>query len=974
MHIDGRSILRSLAVCGRQARWWLLLAIAAWPALPAASAADADEFKPKREEVFEFTEKPALTRNGDDVDIAFAVKAACDVTVAIENPEGKIVRHLASGVLGPNAPEPFQKNALKQTVRWDGKNDAGKYVDNKPAHKIRVSLGLKAALDRVMNWDPKRRHGRQSPIFQATKDGMLVYDGGSSHDFIELYDHAGEYQRTLYPFPAGKIGKVEGLPTQTMPQDGQTLPRKPTFLQNTFLTSGNDYGYARGDKYRFEAESVNGDAHYGMYGNAATFMAVGGGRIVVGDQYLCRLAEDGSSGGLPFEGPRCALIVSNKAKPVNVPPRSGALSPDGKTLYLTGYNFCYYGRASNDIVTSGAWDAFHCVMKMDLAGDKPPELFAGKAEVGKAGSDDNSFQIPISVAVDAKGRVYVADFLNDRVQVFGADGKLLRKIPVKRPARLSIGAKTQDLFIFSWLVHCKYLNEKPEQIPPKLHRFSNLDDPKAAGVWDLPGDFDGGLRGYLYSGTGLPYDGEVDTSTEPPTVWLSREWSRENVLTRGKIAYHNIELYKPKGNKLEKLRDFDADIKKTLPRPTATRYGRMRLYVNEATGKLYLAEGTTANEKAFKELVEFDPGTGAFKIVPTPFDAEDMCFDMDGLAYFRTMSVVGRFEPQTWREVPWDYGDELKGVCTSSSSDRKTCDLASALALPSNGDWHMGGMAVSPQGSLVVVAGYNKDPEKRTDEKKTAAASTASYVLKMYPGRNINSRAGGVLINVYDRKGKLVGEDLAPGMFDLYGIGMDHAGHLYLLTSSTRMLDGKRYPNPWTGTVVKLDPAQARVFSSGDKGIPLPLNESTQPKRPPDVQHGGTVQWIEGTQWMYGGVGFCGKNTGQGCACHNTRFVLDYFARSFAPEVERYSVAILDSAGNLVLRIGKYGNGDSAGPKSLEPLGGDEVGLLHGAYVATHTDRKLFIADPSNDRILSVNLLYNTEERLSIPADPADNK
>jgi len=34
-------------------------------------------------------------------------------------------------------------------------------------------------------------------------------------------------------------------------------------------------------------------------------------------------------------------------------------------------------------------------------------------------------------------------------------------------------------------------------------------------------------------------------------------------------------------------------------------------------------------------------------------------------------------------------------------------------------------------------------------------------------------------------------------------------------------------------------------------------------------------------------------------------------------------------------------------------IGGDEVALCHGAYVAAHTDRRLFIADAGNQRILS---------------------
>ena len=39
------------------------------------------------------------------------------------------MRHLVSGVLGPNAPEPLKKDSLEQRFLWDGKNDLGRYVD-----------------------------------------------------------------------------------------------------------------------------------------------------------------------------------------------------------------------------------------------------------------------------------------------------------------------------------------------------------------------------------------------------------------------------------------------------------------------------------------------------------------------------------------------------------------------------------------------------------------------------------------------------------------------------------------------------------------------------------------------------------------------------------------------------------------------------------------------------------------------------
>ena len=132
---------------------------------------------------------------------------------------------------------------------------------------------------------------------------------------------------------------------------------------------------------------------------------------------------------------------------------------------------------------------------------------------------------------------------------------------------------------------------------------------------------------------------------------------------------------------------------------------------------------------------------------------------------------------------------------------------------------------------------------------------------------------------------------------------------------------------------------------------------------------------------MYGGVGFHGRSRispAYGCDCWNSRFALDYFARSFAPEVDHYSVAVLDTNGSLILRVGRYGNVDDGkplvadgGPPSPRPIGGDEVGLFHAAYVGTHTDRRLFIADAGNSRILSVKLDYHATERVALK-DVAD--
>lgn len=72
-----------------------------------------------------FTAKPTASRTGDRVRIEFAVNRETDVAVAIEDAAGKVVRHLAAGLLGNNPPKPFKAGSLAQSLEWDGKGDYG---------------------------------------------------------------------------------------------------------------------------------------------------------------------------------------------------------------------------------------------------------------------------------------------------------------------------------------------------------------------------------------------------------------------------------------------------------------------------------------------------------------------------------------------------------------------------------------------------------------------------------------------------------------------------------------------------------------------------------------------------------------------------------------------------------------------------------------------------------------------------------
>jgi hypothetical protein len=226
---------------------------------------------------------------------------------------------------------------------------------------------------------------------------------------------------------------------------------------------------------------------------------------------------------------------------------------------------------------------------------------------------------------------------------------------------------------------------------------------------------------------------------------------------------------------------------------------------------------------------------------------------------------------------------------------------------------------------------------------------------------------------VWDKHGKLLYEDAVPGVAQVDGVAIDRDDNIYFMHTPSRMVDGKPYLNEMSETLTKVRPGKCKVISRNSRA-PVPLPEGEAPKRPFDLYAGGVGRgWIEGAEWMYGGVGYAGFNSahaGGGCACWFSRFCLDYFARSIVPEPQIFSVAVLDSAGNLITRIGRYGNVDDGRPlvaspdvASPHPLGGDEVGLFHACYTGTQTDRRIFISDVGNGRILSVKLGYHADEK-----------
>lgn len=957
-------------------RMLLLTLAAAAIAAAGARAGQSEVFRIKRAETYAFAERSKVTRRGDRIEIRFTAQAACDAVVTIEDPDGAIVRHLGYGVLGENAPEPFQARTLAQTVVWDGKDDAGKYVDNIQAMVVRVGLGLEPRFERDILWSPYRRIGSDTPLMQACAEGVLVFDGHGI-DHLRLFDHDGNYKRTIHPFASSTAANVQGLRWHTFPQDGQKLPLTSGFVQATLLNAGT---------------SGSQSDIFGR-GLAATAMTVGpGGQIALAMKNLNRLHLDGSSGGLPFDGPEVkqdvllGTIHEFKGGVYDVPPRAMAFSPDGKYLYIAGYYWSY------------AWhrDGLNGVARMEYGKNEPPALWKGafvnERKQKLAGPEPDKLSRPCALAVDAKGRVYVADYFNDRIQVYAEDGTLVKSVEAFKPARIWVHPKTQEIWVGSWFIngaewdaYLKRIGKPKVPVPPVLVQLGTLDKPTKQAQYDLPFlEYDHPREGVKFGGNNHMEKGrltavELDFWAGETTVWVIPASPSQDRIDYEKAG---VKLYTLKGKKLALKRDTGAEAKKAVPLLNPPPFSRQRMAVNPANGRLYMVEQENGTDKNLCRVTEVEPESGKAKIVELPCHVEDLCFDTQGVAYLRVDQGILRTDGRTWREIPWDYGEEHEGTMFKGTSGGRSIQSVGVLRVPgrrSNPFWHLGGIAVNAKGELAVST-YNGAPSESRESIKNRlqVAEGKPYTPKLYPGRY---RWGE--LHVFNRHGELVAEDAFPGVGHLDGLGLDAERNLYVMAGSTMLVNGKKYDTPSndvTETLIKVRPGKAKIVSDSNR-IPVPLSPDVAPKRPADVSGwlgaGGTA-WVEGAEWLYGGVGFAGSNQpAPSCCCWNARFTLDLLGRSFAPEIRHYSVAVLDTAGNLVTRIGRYGNIDEGKPlvaseqnPNPRSIGGDEVSLFHAPFVASHTDRRLFIADPGNGRVLSVKLDYHVAEKVALKSVP----
>ncbi len=398
--------------------------------------------------------------------VTFKLSRRADVEVAIIDPKtGSVVRHLAAGVLGDNAPPPLAAYSAAQQIPWDGKDDYRQGVAEPSKLSVRLRAGMSVALKNIAGgnpygyYSPEMPHGDHSPWgingLELKSDGKVYVWGHSSSlgpPALRQYDIDGNYLQTLFPPPAGK-------PVEAMKGWGINVKADGTYAPKFNRLTDPSLGSTILDR------ATGGMARLFPSPDPAhlTFWA---GALDDNHLDLLTINNDGTIAATANEQLHGPIVASPPLGLGPVEPNSHhrhsligpvftCFAPDGTHFYLSGVcrATTRYGSVL-ELDKKGAWRDGQ-VWKVDLATRTAKVFFAlDEAAVAAAGRDRKS---PIGgifshtalhgVAVDRDGRVFVCDRLNQRVVVLDDGGKTLREIPVSHADAVAISSRTGALYV-----------------------------------------------------------------------------------------------------------------------------------------------------------------------------------------------------------------------------------------------------------------------------------------------------------------------------------------------------------------------------------------------------------------------------------------------------------------------------------------------------------------------------------------------
>ena len=333
-------------------------------------------------------------RVGTGFEIAFTLAGPTDVTVRIVDAKGRVVRHLASGMVGrERAASPLAPKTLSQKIPWDGKDDAGNPVDAAGC-KATIGTGMTAKFDRfILGEKDACARSRPNLYYPAPTRGgetYVIQMSGVHLDTLRVFDAEGKFVREVWPpnlnRSAEAVERLLGGRWGAADWDGDRVPFK--VCMNSWYIFGTRSG----------SITVTTDGYV-----VGLFAGVGGGGYAID--------PDGFPHAWRWRAPWYVRQQTYKTK------SRIAAGTDGD-FYLTDNYHHVVGRFRAKDMTPVDSFTHNGGTKLD-----PPRCYLG--EMGKAGDNAGHFTGPDDVALDDEGNLCVLD--GDEVKVYDAAGRFVRK-------------------------------------------------------------------------------------------------------------------------------------------------------------------------------------------------------------------------------------------------------------------------------------------------------------------------------------------------------------------------------------------------------------------------------------------------------------------------------------------------------------------------------------------------------------------
>jgi hypothetical protein len=186
------------------------------------------------------------------------------------------------------------------------------------------------------------------------------------------------------------------------------------------------------------------------------------------------------------------------------------------------------------------------------------------------------------------------------------------------------------------------------------------------------------------------------------------------------------------------------------------------------------------------------------------------------------------------------------------------------------------------------------------------------------------------------------------------------------------------------------------LFKFGPEGGAITWKHGIKSAAPPDFE-GPARYWrhremragpvkIKGEKWAYFGVSPVPQGTSHSfwfpkelyrkagstthmtpCVCHGARWELDGHGRAVVPDAMRYTVVVLDPAGNVLLEFGGFTMLAAEGHGSPVPQPAPPgISFGYAPYLAVN-DHGVYVADVGNRRIVKVKLTHSVEQSVPVP-------